>query len=263
MALDLGVFCKSTLDGEVVEHCFSSVFGLGQNVDPSYLDWLMKAWGWTLAVAGLGLLIALVFGIVIGTLRTLPNTGRFSRALVYLSTAWVELFRNIPVLVQVFLWYHVIPAFVVPLKALPSYWLVSIALGFFTSARIAEQVRAGIQSLPSGQRAAATALGLTTPQTYRYILLPMALRIVIPPLTSETMNAIKNSSVAFAVSVPELTLFAMQAQEETSRGIEIYLAVTGLYALSAFTVNRIMAFIERRSRVPGFITASSDASLAH
>ena len=263
MALDLGVFCKSTLDGEVVEHCFSSVFGLGQNVDPSYLDWLMKAWGWTLAVAGLGLLIALVFGIVIGTLRTLPNTGRFSRVLVYLSTAWVELFRNIPVLVQVFLWYHVIPAFVVPLKALPSYWLVSIALGFFTSARIAEQVRAGIQSLPSGQRAAATALGLTTAQTYRYIILPMALRIVIPPLTSETMNAIKNSSVAFAVSVPELTLFAMQAQEETSRGIEIYLAVTGLYALSAFTVNRIMAFIERRSRVPGFITASSDASLAH
>ena len=91
----------------------------------------------------------------------------------------------------------------------------------------------------------------------------MALRIVIPPLTSESMNAVKNSSVAFAVSVPELTLFAMQAQEETSRGVEIYLAVTLLYALTAFSVNRIMALIERRSRVPGFITASSDASLAH
>ena len=105
-----------------------------------------------------------------------------------------------------------------PLKALPSYWLVSIALGFFTSSRIAEQVRAGIQALPTGQRAAATALGLTTTQSYRYVILPMALRIVIPPLTSECMNLIKNSSVAFAVSVPELTLFAMQAQEETSHG---------------------------------------------
>jgi glutamate/aspartate transport system permease protein len=263
MALDFGVFCKNTIDGEVVEYCFSSIFWLGQNTDPSYLDWLMKAWGWTLAVAGLGLTIALIVGVMMGTLRTLPDSGMVSRLLVRLSTVWVELFRNIPVLVQVFLWYHVIPAFVLPLKALPSYWLVSIALGFFTSARIAEQVRAGIQSLPSGQRAAATALGLTTPQTYRYVLLPMALRIVIPPLTSESMNAIKNSSVAFAVSVPELTLFAMQAQEETSRGVEIYLAVTLLYALSAFTVNRVMTFIEKRSRIPGFIAASNDVSLAH
>jgi glutamate/aspartate transport system permease protein len=261
MALDLGVFCKSTLDGEVVDHCFSSLFGLGQNADPSYLDWLMIAWGWTLAVASLGLGIALILGAIMGTLRTLPDTGRMSRLLVRLATAWVELFRNIPVLVQVFLWYHVIPAFFVPLKALPSYWLVSIALGFFTSSRIAEQVRAGIQSLPSGQRAAATALGLTTIQTYQYIILPMALRIVIPPLTSESMNAVKNSSVAFAVSVPELTLFAMQAQEETSHGVEIYLAVTALYALTAFSVNRVMALIERRSRITGFITASSDASL--
>ena len=263
MALDLNIFCKSTLDGEEVDHCFSSLLGLGQNADPSYLDWLMKAWGWTLAVAGLGLAIALVLGAVMGTLRTLPDNGPMSRFLVRFSTTWVELFRNIPILVQVFLWYHVIPSFILPLKALPSYWLVSIALGFFTSARMAEQVRAGIQSLPSGQRAAATALGLTTAQSYRYVILPMALRIIIPPLTSESMNLIKNSSVAFAVSVPELTLFAMQAQEETSHGVEIYLAVTLLYALSAFAVNRVMNFIEKKTRIPGFIGASSDAGLAH
>ena len=262
MSLDLGVFCKNTLDGEVVEYCFSALFGLAQNSDPSYLDWLMKAWGWTLAVAGLGLSIALILGIAMGTLRTLPNSGTLNKLLIRLSTSWVELFRNIPILVQVFLWYHVIPSFVLPLKSLPSYWLVSIALGFFTSARIAEQVRAGIQALPSGQAAAATALGLTTAQSYRYVILPMALRIVIPPLTSESMNLVKNSSVAFAVSVPELTLFAMQAQEETSKGVEIYLAVTLLYALSAFAVNRMMAQIEKRTRVPGFI-ASHDASLVH
>ena len=263
MSLDLGVFCKGTLDGEVVDHCFSALFRLGQNADPSYLDWLMKAWGWTLAVAGLSLIIAITLGALMGTLRTLPANIGMNKALVRLSTMWVELFRNIPILVQVFLWYHVIPAFILPLKALPSYWLVSIALGFFTSARIAEQVRAGIQALPSGQRMAATAMGLTTFQSYRYVILPMALRIVIPPLTSECMNLVKNSSVAFAVSVPELTLFAMQAQEETSRGVEIYLVVTFLYAFSAFTVNRMMALIEKRTRIPGFIAASSDAGLAH
>jgi glutamate/aspartate transport system permease protein len=258
--MDLGIFCKSTLDGEVVDHCFSSLLGIGQNADPSYLDWLMKAWGWTLAVAGLGLVISLLLGAVMGTLRTLPTDTALNRFLVRFSTTWVELFRNIPILVQVFLWYHVIPAFILPLKALPSYLLVSLALGFFTSARIAEQVRAGIQSLPSGQRAAATALGLNTFQSYRYIILPMALRIVIPPLTSESMNLIKNSSVAFAVSVPELTLFAMQAQEETSHGVEIYLAVTTLYALSAFAINRAMALIEKRSRIPGFIVSNNEVA---
>ncbi len=134
---------------------------------------------------------------------------------------------------------------------------VVFALGLFTSARIAEQVRSGLESLPRGQRYAGMAVGFTTAQTYRYVLLPMALRIIIPPLTSETMNIFKNSSVAFAVSVAELTMFAMQAQEETSRGVEIYLAVTALYVVSAFAINRLMAFIERRSRVPGFIAAAS------
>ena len=257
--MDLGIFCKGTLDQELVDHCFAGLFTLGKNPDPTYLDWLMKAWGWTLAVAGLGLAIALILGAVMGTLRTLPADSASNRLLVRFSTAWVELFRNIPILVQVFLWYHVIPALFPIMKGFPSYLLVSIALGLFTSARIAEQVRAGIQSLPTGQRNAAIALGMTTTQSYRYVLLPMGLRIIIPPLTSECMNIVKNSSVAFAVSVPELTLFAMQAQEETSRGIEIYLAVTALYMLSAFSVNRVMAWIEKKARVPGFIAANNSA----
>ena len=139
--------------------------------------------------------------------------------------------------------------------------MVSLALGFFTSARIAEQIRAGIGALPKGQRFAAMAMGLTTTQSYRYVILPMALRIVIPPLTSESMNIIKNSSVAFAVSVADLTLFAMQAQEETSKGIEIYLGVTLLYVVSALVVNRAMSFIEAKTRVPGFIVAASSVDI--
>lgn len=214
----------------------------------TYLDWLMSAWGWTLAVAACAWVVAFVLGSVVGTLRTTPVRG-----LVFLGNAWVELFRNIPILVQIFLWYHVIPALIPVLKELPSFVLVVLALGFFTSARVAEQVRAGIQSLPRGQRDAGLAMGLTLPQTYFHVLLPMAFRIVIPPLTSEAMSIIKNSSVAFAVSVAELTMFAMQAQEETSRGIEVYLAVTGLYIVTAMAINRIMAVVESRVRVPGMI----------
>ncbi len=245
MNWDWQVFCEDTIERQVVQGCF------GKNGDITYLDWLMSAWGWTISVSLLSLVIALVVGSFIGTLRTLPDRPWIVR----LGNAWVELFRNIPLLVQIFLWYHVVPAFIPALKSVPGFVLVVLALGFFTSARIAEQLRAGIQALPRGQRYAGMALGFTTFQYYRYVLLPMAYRIIIPPLTSEAMNIFKNSSVAFAVSVSELTLFAMQAQEETSRGIEVYLAVTGLYMISAFVINRIMAFIEKRSRIPGFIAA--------
>ena len=239
---DWQVFCKSTVDDTVYPNCF------GRGGDVTYLDWIISAWGWTLSVAVLALVVALVAGSIVGILRTTPN-----KWLVFIGNAWTELFRNIPLLVQIFLWYHVLPALVPPLKNFPSFILVVFALGFFTSARISEQVKAGIQSLPRGQRYAGQALGFTLPQVYRYVLLPMAFRIVIPPLTSESMNIVKNSSVAFAVSIAELTMFAMQAGEETSRNIEMYLAVTVLYFISAFTINRIALFMEGRLRVLGMI----------
>ena len=219
----------------------------------TYLQWMFDAWGWTLAVAGASWVVAMVVGGLIGTLRTLPNSPWLTR----LANAWVELFRNVPLLVQIFIWYFVIPKIFPAMKEVPGFVLVVFALGFFTSARIAEQVRAGVQALPRGQRYAGMAMGFTTAQTYRYVILPMAIRIIIPPLTSESMNLLKNSSVAFAVSIAELTMFAMQAQEETSRGIEIYLAVTAAYAVSAFAVNRVMAFIEKKVQIPGTVVAGA------
>jgi glutamate/aspartate transport system permease protein len=217
----------------------------------TYFEWMLEAWRWTLAVAGTSWVVAVSMGALMGTLRTLPN----SPWLVRLANVWVELFRNIPLLVQIFLWYFVVPKIFPAFQQVPGFALVVFALGFFTSARIAEQVRAGIQALPKGQRYAGMAMGFTTAQTYRYVILPMAFRIILPPLTSESMNLLKNSSVAFAVSIAELTMFAMQAQEETSRGIEVYMAVTALYALSAFAVNRAFAVIEKKLQIPGFIVA--------
>lgn len=217
----------------------------------TYLQWMLDAWGWTLSVAGCSWVVAVSVGALMGTLRTLPNSPWLAR----LANVWVELFRNVPLLVQIFLWYFVIPKIFPVMQQVPGFVLVVFALGFFTSARIAEQFRAGIQALPRGQRYAGMAVGFTTMQTYRYVILPMAFRIILPQLTSESMNLLKNSSVAFAVSIAELTMFALQAQEETSRGIEVYLAVTGLYALSAFAVNRVFAFIEKKAQIPGFIVA--------
>jgi His/Glu/Gln/Arg/opine family amino acid ABC transporter permease subunit len=224
--------------------------------DETYLNWLLTGFGWTVAVSLSAWLIALTLGILFGILRTVP-----SKTLVALATAWVELFRNIPLLVQMFLWFFVVP------ELLPADWglwvkqelpakeffTATICLGLFTSSRVAEQVRAGIQALPHGQRMAGLAMGLTLPQTYRYVLLPTALRMVVPPLTSEFMNVFKNSSVAFAIGVMELTFQAKQMQEDSEQGIETFLAVTLLYFICAFTANRVMAVIERRTRIPGTI----------
>jgi glutamate/aspartate transport system permease protein len=159
---------------------------------------MLSAWGWTVSVALLALVVALVVGSLMGILRTTPSAAW----LVRLGNAWTELFRNIPLLVQIFLWYHVLPS-LFPAAGVPELRAGGLGAGLLHQRRAsAEQVRAGIQSLPRGQRYAGLAMGLTLPQTYRYVLLPMAFRIVIPPLTSESMNIVKNSSVAFAVSMP-------------------------------------------------------------
>jgi glutamate/aspartate transport system permease protein len=228
----------------------------------TYLAWMFEAWGWTLSVAASAWVVAMVSGCLMGVLRTLPPDTRLNTGLVRVAHAWVELFRNIPVLVQIFLWYFVLPKIFPAMQQVPGFVLVVVGLGFFTSARIAEMLRAGIQAMPRGQRYAAMAMGFTTWQTYRYVLLPIAFRTIWPPLTSESMNLLKNSSVAFAVSIAELTMYAMQVQEETSRGIEVYMVVTALYAVSAFSVNRVMAFFERRLSIPGMVLAA-DVGAGH
>jgi glutamate/aspartate transport system permease protein len=241
-SLEWQIFCKETSTGEVLPGC------LGSGGDTTYLNWILSAWGWTMSVAMLALIVALLVGALVGILRTTPN-----RWLVLAGDAWTEVFRNIPLLVQLFIWYYVIPGVFPALQAVPGMVLAVFGLGFFTSARIAEQVRAGIMALPKGQRYAGLAMGLTLPQTYRHVLLPMAFRIVIPPVTSESMNIIKNSAVTFAVQISELTFFALQASEETSQPIMMYGAVTVLYFVSAFAVNRVAGFVEKRVHIPGTV----------
>jgi glutamate/aspartate transport system permease protein len=227
--------------------------------DVTYLTWVIHALGWTITISIFAWIIALVLGSLMGTLRTTQN-----RLLVLIGHAWVEFFRNVPVLMQLFMWYFVVPEFLphnlsmwvkqdMPAK---EFITATIALGLFTSARVAEQVRAGIQALSRGQRNAGLALGFTQTQTYRYVLLPMAFRIIIPPLTSEFMNVFKNSGVAYAVGVWELVFVSAQMVEETGGQVfESLLVPTVLYIICCYIANRIMHVIEQRSHVPGFIVA--------
>ena len=224
----------------------------------TYLQTLFYGLGWTLATAMIAWVIALAVGSVIGTIRTTQIKWA-----VRLGNGYVEVFRNVPLLVQVFLWYFVFPELLPKdlglwVKQLPdaSFWTTVVALAFYTSARVPEQVRAGIQSLPRGQLDAGTALGLTLPQTYRYVLLPMAYRIIIPPLTSETMNLIKNTAVAYSIGLTEMFFRTREMGEMTFRYFEAFAAATLVYVTIAMTANRVMAWVERRVAVPGYISGS-------
>jgi len=221
----------------------------------SYLDMLLSGLVLTIETAICAWIIALTLGSIIGVLRTLPSKMA-SRA----GFAYVEFFRNMPLLVQLFLWFFVLPE-ILPqswglwLKQLPNatFYTASIGLGLFMSARVAEQTRAGINSLPRGQKLAATALGLTTAQAYRYVLLPMAFRIVLPPLTSEFLSTIKNSSVAITIGLVELTAQARAMQEFSFQVFEAFTAATILYLLINIVVVIAMRFLERAVAVPGTI----------
>jgi glutamate/aspartate transport system permease protein len=221
----------------------------------SYLDMLLSGLVLTIETAFCAWIIALTVGSIIGVLRTLP-----SKMASRLGFAYVEFFRNMPLLVQLFLWFFVLPE-ILPtswglwLKQLPNatFYTASIGLGLFMSARVAEQTRAGINSLPRGQKLAATALGLTTAQAYRYVLLPMAFRIVLPPLTSEFLSTIKNSSVAITIGLVELTAQARAMQEFSFQVFEAFTAATILYLLVNVVVVIAMRFLERAVAVPGTI----------
>lgn len=240
-----GVFFQQTPDG-----------------DAFYWQWIAAGLVWTLAVSAIAWVIAMTVGALIGTIRTTDRPW-----MVRLGNAWVELFRNIPLLVQMFLWYFVLPE-VMPqaigdwLKqsSNASFYNAVICLGLYTSARVAEQVKAGILSLRSGQRMAGLAMGLTLPQTYRYVLLPMAFRIILPPLSSEFLNIIKNSSVALTIGLIELTAAARSMSEFSFQVFEAFTGATLIYIIINIVVVAGMRWLERRVAVPGFISLGQPAA---
>jgi glutamate/aspartate transport system permease protein len=219
----------------------------------TYLETLLAGLGWTIATALSAWVMALILGIAVGVARTLPQ-----RALRALGNTYVELFRNIPLLVQMFLWFFVLPELLPTpvgdwLKALPEAPFVTavVCLGFFTSARVAVQVSAGIEALSGGQRSAALALGLSLGQVYRLVLLPLSLRIILPPLTSEFLNIIKNSSVALTIGLVELTASARAVQEFSFQVFEAFSAATLIYVFVNLLALSLMRAVERRAALPG------------
>ncbi len=254
-----------------------------------YFYWILEGLSWTIAVASAAWVIAFPLGSVIGILRTLdkpilvvvpfvksPIYFRTtaigtSKGIIWVNVGWflhgfanvyVTIFRNVPLLVQLFLWYFVFPEllsdeagmWVKRELPLPEFWTAVVCLGLYTASRVAEQVRAGINSISQGQHYAAMAIGLAPVQVYRYVLLPVAFRIIIPPLTSDFLGVFKNSSLALTIGVLELTAMTRQIEEYSYQGFEAFTAATVLYIAVTAIVMWAMRIVEVRTRIPGMLS---------
>lgn len=221
-------------------------------------EWLLSGLIVTLELAAVAWLLAVVLGIVSGALRTVSY-----RPLRALATFYVEFFRNVPLLVWMFFWYFAVPPFLPegPREFLFAhsleFWAAVVALGVYSGARFSEVLRSGIQSIPKTQFEASVASGLTTVQAYRYVILPVALRLILPPATNESLNLLKNTSVALTISVAELTFQTRQIETYTAKAIEALTAGTLIYLILCVSLAAIMGWVERRTAIPGLITSSA------
>jgi polar amino acid transport system permease protein len=219
--------------------------------------WLLQGLLTTLEISVLGWLLAVSLGIFSGALRTAPLPP-----IRWLAAAYVEFFRNVPLLVWMFLWYFGVPPLLPHaiqewlFEHAAEFWAGVLALGVYHGARFAEVIRAGIQSIPKTQFEAAVSTGLTVAQAYHLIILPVALRLIVPPATNETLNLIKNSSVALTIGVAELTFQTRQIETYTAKAFEALAAGTLIYLVLCLAISALMARVERRVAIPGMIVRS-------
>jgi len=221
-----------------------------------YGDLLLDGILTTLHLSLLAWMAAIVLGIVIGVFRVSPfRLARFA------GSAYVQVFRNIPFLVQLFFWYFAAPL-LLPKPAqewlydnVPnfSYLAGVIALGTYTASRVAEQLRSGLLSIPRDQYRAAHSTGLTTFQTYRYVIVPYALRIIMPPLTTEFLTCFKNSALTMTIGVMETTHTARYIESFTFHGIETTTAACLVYMCITLSVVLFMSLLEKKGRIQGML----------
>lgn len=217
-------------------------------------QWLLQGIITTLEISVLAWLLAVALGIVAGALRTAPFAP-----LRALAACYVEFFRNVPLLVWMFFWYFAVPPLLPRglqdwlFNHSAEFWAGMFALGVYHGARFSEMIRSGIQSIPKTQFEAALSTGLSTTQTYRFVILPIALRLIIPPLTNESLNLLKNSSVALTISVAELTFQTRQIETYTAKAFEALTAGTAIYLALCLGIATMMARLERRFAIPGLI----------
>jgi glutamate/aspartate transport system permease protein len=210
----------------------------------------------TIQLGALAWIIALSLGIIFGTLRSV----RFW-PLQIIGALYVEIFRNIPFLVQLFFWFYAGPMllgktlqFKINQISGLNYYIAIFGLGIYPASRVAAHVRAGFDSIGHGQYDAVLSTGMTRLQMYWYVMIPHALRLIIPPLTTEFLTIFKNSAVAMTIGVAETTFMSYKIDEQTFHGLEATTGAMAIYLVLGMTVVKLMDLLEARFRIPGLMS---------
>lgn len=238
-------------------------------LDPIYLQWLLQGFAVTIVLSLLVVLAAMPLGFAL-------CIARISQAwwCALPARAWLSVFRNTPLLVQLFFWYfgvsawlpeawkrwlnapHALDLWLFGLRWPPFEYLAGfVGLTLYSAAFIAEEFRAGVRGVPAGQFAAASALGLRPLQTWRYVVLPQAVRNAFAPLLGQVMNIIKNSSLAMAIGVAELSYAARQVESQSFQAFQVFAVATLLYVLLIAVIELLGQLARRPRRGPRTSTA--------
>ena len=193
----------------------------------------------TLQITFWSALLALAIGLTTALLRLSRSASGY-----FLATAYLELVRNTPLLVQMFLFYFVLA----PIFGIERFWTGVICLAFFEAAFISEIIRGGILSVPKGQWEAAASVGLTSQDVYQRVILPQALPIMLPPLTSAIVNLIKNSAIVSTIAIFDLTTEGRNVIADTFMSFEIWFTVAGIYLVLTLSLSSVVDVLERRVR---------------
>ncbi|MEJ5349490.1 MAG: amino acid ABC transporter permease [Desulfosoma sp.] len=211
---------------------------------------LMQGLWLTLKVSLISILLGIVIGLIAGLARISSNP-----ALKWSAVTYVEVIRGSPLLVQIFIWYFVLGTVINTLLAknglnqLPPLWYGVASLAFFCGAYVAEIVRAGIQSIHRGQMEAARSLGMSYPQAMRHVILPQALRRILPPLAGQFISLIKDSSLLGIIAVRELTKATREVVTTSLQPFELWFMCALLYLVLTFGLSMFVQYLERRTAV--------------
>lgn len=215
-----------------------------------------KRWKPGLLIIGLWLtlkisVIATIGGVIIGTIGGLTRISA-NPALKWLTVCYVELIRGSPLMVQILIWYFVLGTVINDLLAvsgmgrLPAFWYGAASLACFAGAYVTEIVRSGIQSIHRGQTEAARSLGMSYAQSMRYIILPQALRRILPPLAGQFISLIKDSSLLGIIAIRDLTKAAREIVSASLQPFEVYLLLAVLYLVLTFSLSMVVQNMEKR-----------------
>lgn len=225
-------------------------FDFGAILQGQYADWLIQGLLTTLALTGLAWVLAFSVGTLLAIIRLADV-----RSLNFLISAYVAFHRNVPMLVHILFWYFGVPALlpmalVDQINAMGGEFLMAMtAIALVMSAYVAEDLRSALRAIPGGQFEAARALGLSYMQTMRKVMMPQAFRIGIPPLVNQTLLLFKNTSLAMAIGVAELTKAAREIENVTFKVFEAYAVVTVMYLVLSLLIMWGGDALARRNRL--------------